>query len=88
VLGRPTEYRTEYCSELVDHMNKGYSFESFAGLIGVARSTIYEWVTSQPDFSDAKKAGFEASRLFWEKVGIDIAKTGTGNVERQAGNGA
>lgn len=69
--GRPTDYEERYCEELIDHMSKGYSFESFAGKISVARSTIYEWVDNFPQFSDAKKAAFEQSRLWWEKQGID-----------------
>lgn len=68
--GRPTDYKEEYCQELIDHMAAGYSFESFAGLIGVARSTIYKWAEDVPQFSDAKNAAFEQSRLFWEKQGI------------------
>jgi hypothetical protein len=77
--GRPTDYKPEYCQMLIDHMAEGFSFESFAGLIGVTRSTIYEWVSAQPEFSDAKQRGFEASRLTWEKIGSTIAKSGTGN---------
>jgi hypothetical protein len=71
MAGRPTDYKPEYCDMLIDHMGQGYSFESFAGLVDVARSTIYEWVENQPDFSDAKSTAFEKSRLFWEKAGID-----------------
>lgn len=71
MAGRPTDFKEEYCTQLIEHMGSGYSFESFAGLIGVARSTIYEWVDSKPEFSDAKKSAFEASRLWWERQGIE-----------------
>ncbi len=69
--GRPTKYKPEYCQMLIDHMNGGYSFESFAGLIGVAKQTLYEWIDGNSEFLDAKEVGFEKSRLFWEKVGVD-----------------
>jgi hypothetical protein len=69
--GRPTKYKPEYCQMLIDHMNGGYSFESFAGLIGVAKQTLYEWIDANSEFLDAKEVGFEKSRLFWEKVGVD-----------------
>ena len=68
--GQPTKYKPEYCQELIDHMAKGYSFESFAGICNVDRDTIYEWAKVQPSFSDAKKRAFEQSRLFWERLGI------------------
>ena len=82
VFGRPTLYKQEYCEMLKEHMGKGFSFESFAGLIGTDRSTIYEWLTSQKDFSDAKKQAFELSRLFWEQQGL------IGLYDENFGNGA
>ncbi len=68
--GRPSKYRAEYCAELQSHMEKGYSFESFAGAISVDRDTLYEWVKTRPEFSDAKKVGIEKGRLFWERISI------------------
>ena len=56
-LGRPSDYKTEYCQMLVDHMRNLHSFESFAADIGVNRDTLYEWCKVHPDFSDAKKRG-------------------------------
>jgi hypothetical protein len=77
--GRPTSYRPEYCQMLIDHMEEGLSFESFAGVIGVNRDTIFEWAKVQTEFSDAKKAGFEKSRLTWERIGLNISKLNEGN---------
>lgn len=77
--GRPTDYKPEYCQMLIDHMAEGFSFESFAAVVKVNRDTLYNWVAIHPDFSDAKKAGFDESRLTWEKIGRDIAKKGEGN---------
>jgi transposase-like protein len=56
-LGRPSSYKPEYCEELEAHMAIGYSFESFAGKIGVDRDTLYEWRKVHQDFSDAFKRG-------------------------------
>lgn len=58
VVGRPSSYKPEYCAELIEHMKSGFTYESFAGRVGVDRSTIYEW-ESHKDFSDAKKKGKE-----------------------------
>lgn len=78
-MARPTDYKPEYCEMLIQHMTEGLSFESFAGLIGVCKQTIYNWLEQFPEFVDAKKTGFEASRLTWERIGKKIAEDGTGN---------
>jgi hypothetical protein len=70
-----TSYRPEFDQALIDHMTKGLSFESFAGVIGTCRATIYNWCdknhgSHQPSFLDAKKVATEACRLFWEEQGI------------------
>ena len=78
-VGRPSKYDVKFCQQLIDHMTQGYSFESFAGLCEVNKDTLYEWAKVQPDFSEAKKLGFEKSRLFWERVGIDQSVEGKGN---------
>lgn len=77
--GQPTLYRDEYCKQVIEHMAKGFSFESFAGVIGVCKQTLYNWIDANKEFLDAKKRGFEQSRLFWEGMGINIAQEGTGN---------
>lgn len=71
--GRPTKYEASYCDSLLSHMALGYSFESFAGRIGVHRDTLYEWLKHHPEFSDAKKVGTEKSRLIWEGMGLRAA---------------
>jgi len=77
--GRPSKYRTEFCALLVGHMGNGLSFESFAGVIDVWKSTLYEWEKQFPEFSDAKKRG-EAKRLLWfEKRGQTLMEKGGGN---------
>ena len=56
-MKKPT-YKPEYCQMLIDHMSKGYSFESFAGKIGRGVRTIYEWREKFEEFQDACSAGF------------------------------
>lgn len=69
--GRPSKYHRDYCEMLITHMREGLSIESFGGVIGVSKDTIYEWCKVYPEFSDAKSLGESASRLYWEKVGRD-----------------
>lgn len=69
--GRPTDYKPEYCQMLITHMAGGLSFESFAGLIDSTASSIYLWAKEHPEFSEAKAKGTVASRLFWERHGVE-----------------
>lgn len=71
--GRPTDFKPEYCQMLVDHMKKGFSFESFAAIVDCTRSTIYNWLEIHPEFSDAQSKGKMHSAMFWENMGINGA---------------
>lgn len=68
--GAKTKYREEYCEQLVEHMAKGFSFESFAATVDVDRDTIYEWAKVHPEFSDAKKRGIVKSLLRFEALAL------------------
>ena len=70
-VGRPTKYNESYPQMLIEHMAKGFSFESFAGLVGVSKETIYTWTETYSEFLDAKKIAFEKNRMFWENLGIE-----------------
>jgi hypothetical protein len=67
--GRPTDYKPEYCQMLIEHMEEGYSFESFGGIIGVAEKTLYNWEKQHPDFLHSKEIGVQKSMIWWERVG-------------------
>jgi hypothetical protein len=69
--GALTKYNKKYCEELIDHMEKGYSFESFAGTIRICKSTLYNWEKVNKDFAQAKAVGIDLSRLFWETQSIE-----------------
>ena len=69
-VGRPTDYKPEYCEQLVEHMAKGLTFESFAGVIDTHRGTLYDWKNAHPEFADAHKKAIEKSMLFWDNLGV------------------
>lgn len=60
---------------LIDHMAQGLSFDSFAGLIGVSKDTLYEWLKHEKysEFSYAKKIGSAKRNLFVEKMYVAVA---------------
>jgi hypothetical protein len=53
---------------LIEHMSKGLSYRSFAGLIGVHFDSLYEWEKKHKAFSDAKKVGLPKSLYAYEKT--------------------
>jgi hypothetical protein len=69
--GRPVEYDSSYCERLIDHMEQGLSFESFAGILGCCKQSLYNWAERFPEFLDAKNIGTEKSRLFYELAGLN-----------------
>lgn len=73
-VGRPSSYLPEFCELLIHHMGvDGLSYQGFAGKIGVAVDTLYEWEKVHPEFSDAKKLALAASNHFWDRIGLGIA---------------
>ena len=65
--GRPSEYKQEYCEMVIEAMrDKGVSLTAFAGMIGVARDTVYGWLGQHREFSDAVSRARSARVLFLE----------------------
>lgn len=66
--GRPSEYRPEYCELLLEITSQeGISLTAFAGVIGVARDTVYEWNKAHAEFSDACSRAKAMRLLWWER---------------------
>jgi Helix-turn-helix domain of resolvase len=78
--GRPSSYKEAYCNEVIECLAKGHSITAFAGEIGVARSTIFDWMKALEVFKEACERGAAKAVLFWEKELLNCAKTGKGNV--------
>ena len=68
-MGRPTDYKDEYCQMLIEHMERGYSFESFGGVVYASSKTLYNWCEKNPEFLQAKKIGENCCALWWEQAG-------------------
>lgn len=68
--GRPTKYKKEFCQIAIDEMAKGFSKEAVAGILGIAKDTLYNWIKKHKEFSDAIKKGEALSLLQWEKIGM------------------
>ncbi len=70
-VGRPSEFKQEYCDQLINHMASGLSFEAFAGFLSVSKQTLYNWADANSEFLDAKRIGTEKCRLYWEQLGVE-----------------
>lgn len=69
--GRPTDYKPEYCDLLIEHMSKGYSYDTFCAIMDCHLDTLYNWEKLFPAFSEAKKIAFKKAQLYWEKLAMD-----------------
>lgn len=67
-------YKEEYCQMLIDHMSKGYSFESFAGTVSCTGRTLDNWVLRHPEFKEAKGIGLKKGLAFLEKLLFEAIK--------------
>lgn len=68
--GRPSKYKPEYCQLIIEHMEKGYSLESFGAIAEVCKDTLFEWQKVHPEFKEAVDIGYAKSLLWWEKAGM------------------
>lgn len=78
-IGRPSKYSPEFCDAVVRHMAEGASLSSFAAEIDVARSTLNEWMSAHPEFSDAVKRAKAKCAAWWERLGREGAMGGEVN---------
>ena len=64
--GQPSKYHRKYCKWLITHGKGGRSIETFAAVVGVNRSTIYDWVEAYPEFKAAKELSQASAEYYWE----------------------
>lgn len=67
--GRPSKYKAEYCDTVVKLMGEGLSAEACAADFDISKDTLYEWIKTIPEFSDAVGRGLSKGRKFWEVLG-------------------
>lgn len=71
-IGRPSKYEPIYCQEMIEYMGKGFSYEAFAGHIGVSKQTLYTWEKEHSEFLDAKKVARAACQGKLEQLAHDL----------------
>lgn len=71
MAGRPTEYRSEYCEQVIEWGAEGKSRTWMAAQLDVSRETIYEWMRLHPEFNDAMSRAQAKAQAHWEDMGQD-----------------
>ena len=66
--GRPSKFKPAYCDEVIGAGEEGLSLTAFAGMIGVARSTINEWMKNFPEFKSATEIHQAKRTLYLERT--------------------
>lgn len=73
-MARPTKFDPSMINEIVPFMSQGYSQEACAAKLGISVDTFFRWKKENKEFSEAVKDGVNASRLFWENLGVEGAR--------------
>lgn len=68
-MARPTEYKEEFCEQVVEWGKMGKSLAWMAAELDVSRECIYEWMRVHPTFSDAMTRARQHSQRWWEDAG-------------------
>lgn len=75
-----SKYKDFYCDELIEHMSKGLSFETFANTIPISPRILREWRKEHPEFQEAYRIGHTKRLEMFEKLGLQmIAGKSKGN---------
>lgn len=67
--GRPTDYRIEYCDNVVNWGTQGKSKAWMAGELDCTIDTINNWCKANPEFLSAMEIAVTKSQQWWEDAG-------------------
>lgn len=65
-IGRPTDYKPEFCNAVLDLGRQGYSNAEMAAHFGVAKQTFSQWKGVHPEFADAVTRADALAQSWWE----------------------
>lgn len=68
-MARPTDYKPEYCDQVIEWGRMGKSLTWMASRLDISRETIYDWVKTKPEFSDAITRAKAHAQAHWEDLG-------------------
>lgn len=59
-VGRPSDYRPEFCQQAIELLQNGATDEEVASALGVSARTLYRWQAKYPEFCQSLKIGKDA----------------------------
>jgi transposase-like protein len=77
-VGRPSEYEADFCGVALSLGKQGVSWTGIANELGFSRETLYRWIDTHPEFSDAMKRSRESAQAWWETT-LRAQATGEAN---------
>lgn len=88
-VGRPSNYKPEFCDLVVELMSQGLSISAVAAEIGVGRQKLLDWQKTNEEFRVACEAGKELAQKWWEDLAMDVAtgKASSHEVYKKANHG-
>ena len=78
-MGRPTNYKPEYCDKIIEIMAQGYSLEAASAKLDIPHRCIYDWQAKHIDFSQAIHEGRIKALAWWEEKAMNTASGSPGN---------
>lgn len=68
-MARPTEYKQEYCEQVIEYGKQGKSLAWIAAELDVVKQTLFNWCDVHPEFLDALTRAKQESQRWWEDAG-------------------
>jgi hypothetical protein len=68
-VGRPSDYKPEYCDIAIELLKEGASIEELGLELDCGYTTVYRWMDEHEEFREAVKKGREYSHGWWVKNG-------------------
>lgn len=68
-VGRPTDYRPEYCARVVQLGKEGKSRAQIASALDTTRVTLLAWERTNPEFLAAMTRATDEALAWWEEQG-------------------
>lgn len=79
-MARPTEYRQEFCEQVIEFMSQGKTLTAFAAELDVDRTTLYNWCEQHAEFLNAYKRAKAKSQQWWENRLQEMTLGEKGNI--------
>jgi hypothetical protein len=68
-MGTPNKYKKEMCIKAAEILSSGKSLAAVCAHFNIARSTLYDWRDSHPEFKEAISQGLQKCQAYWEELG-------------------